>query len=267
MKYLTNAINFMIRNWLLILPVFILMAIVNLVVGTGSKISFESMKDLASANNLTDPGKILAAVVALAGAFVGAGILGFIIKFIYEPATYGLVNKGLETGNTGLNDLGAAIGANFVKYVIYFVGMLVVGLAAGVAATLLMVLLGLVLSLLKGLGIFLMIIVVLALILFFIVLFVLLSLWFAAMVVDGLDVVAAARRSVEVVKDCFWTILGITVLVGIACAAAGWILGLLSVIPLLGPIIASVVPAVQYFLMTVFYLIVYREKTGKTVLA
>jgi hypothetical protein len=76
-------------------------------------------------------------------------------------------------------------------------------------------------------------------------------------------VIAAAKKSIEVIKSCFWTVLGITLLVSIACGIAGWILGLLTIIPLLGPIIASIVPTVQTFVMIVFLLILYRERTGK----
>jgi len=83
------------------------------------------------------------------------------------------------------------------------------------------------------------------------------------MVVDNLDVMAAAKKSIEIVRTSFWTVLGITILVAIACGIAGFILGLLRVIPLLGPIIASIVPTVQTFVMVVFLLMIYREKTGK----
>jgi hypothetical protein len=89
-------------------------------------------------------------------------------------------------------------------------------------------------------------------------------MWFSAMVVDGLDVVAAAKKSIEVVKSCFWTVVGITILVSILFAIAGFVLGLLKGIPLLGPIIYSAVPAGQYFVMAVFLLMLYRDKTGRT---
>lgn len=264
MKYLSSAVNYAIKNWMLILPVFVLTAIASLIGGVGTSLSLGTIQSLTNMGNLTDPSAIFATLPAIFGAFAGAGIVAFIAKFIYEPATYGLVNKSLETGSASLNDLGSAIGSNFVKYVIYFVGMLVVGVVTSIAAVLVMVLLGLILGLLKGLGAFLMVIIGLAVAIFFIVLFVLLSMWFAAMVVDGLDVVAAAKKSIEVVKGCFWTVLGISILVAIVCGIVGSILGFLAKIPLLGPIIYSVVPTAQYFVMAVFYLMVYREKTGRT---
>ncbi|HEX2946559.1 MAG TPA: hypothetical protein VHT96_11455 [Clostridia bacterium] len=263
MKYLSNAVNFSIKNWMLILPVFVLTAIVSLVSGVGTA-NLNAITSMFNANMMSDPGAIMAALPAIYGAVAGAGVVAFIAKFIYEPATYGLINKGLETGNSGLNDIGAAISSNFVKYVMYFIGMLVVSLVSGLAAVLLVILLSLLVAVLKGVGVFLMVIVMIAVVLFLIALGVLLSMWFTAMVVDGLDVVAAAKKSIEVVKSCFWTVLGITLLVWLLFAVAGLILKLLLFIPLVGPIIYSVVPAGQYFVMAVFLLMVYRDKTGRT---
>ena len=263
MKYLSNAVNFSIKNWMLILPVFVLTAIVSLISGVGTA-SISAITSMFNPDNFSDPTAIFAAMPVLFGAVAGAGVVAFIAKFIYEPATYGLINKNLETGNAGLNDIGAAISNNFVKYVMYFIGMIVVGLASSIAAGLIILLFSLLIAVLKGLGVALFVIVMIALAVFFIVLFVLLSMWFSAMIVDGLDVVAAAKKSIEVVKSCFWTVLGITILIWLLFAVVGFVLSLLKFIPLIGPIIYSVVPAGQYFVMAVFLLMLYRDKTGRT---
>ncbi len=262
MKYLTNAVNFSIKNWMLILPVFVLSAIVNLISRAATP-SLSTITALMNPNNITDPTALLAPLTSMMGAAAGAGIVAFIATLIYSPATYGLVNKGLETGSAGLNDLGSAISSNFAKFIMYIVGTIVLGLGLSIAAIIVIFLLGLLLGLLGTVGNVLMFIIMLAVAVFFIALVVLLSMWFAAMVVDGLSVVDAAKKSIEVVKGCFWTVLGITVLVYILFAIAGFILGLLRVIPLLGPIIYSVVPAGQFFVMAVFLLMVYRDKTGR----
>jgi len=145
----------------------------------------------------------------------------------------------------------------------YFVGTLVVGIVIGLASFILLLILVLITSILKGLGIALMVIVLLALLVAAIVFSVLISMWLSAMIVDNLDVVAAAKKSIEVVKGCFWTVLGITLLVSVAAGIAGSILGLLKIIPLLGPIIYSAVPTAQSFVMIVFLLTLYRERTGR----
>lgn len=261
MNYLVNAVKFSIKNWMLILPLFVLMALAALIGGVGSAANLGALTGLISGG--TDPSALFAALPALLTSIVGGGIVSFIAPFIYMPAIYGLVNKSLETGNATLNDIGAAISNNFVKYIIYFVGQIVVYLVCGIPALLLLLLFSWLTTVLHGFGIFLLVIIVLALFVFFIVLGVLLSLWFAAMVIDGLDVVAAAKKSIEVVKGFFWTIVGITVLVGIAAAIVGSILGFLNAIPLLGPIITSAVPTAQTFVMIVFSIMIYRERTGR----
>jgi len=264
MNYLINAIKFSIKNWMLIIPLFVLTALAALIGGIGSAASLGTITSLMNANNFSDASALFALIPKLLTSVVGGGVVGFIVPFIYQPATYGLVNKSLETGNASMNDLGAAISANFVKYVMYFVGTLVVSLVVGIPALLLVLLCIWITSAIKGVGILLMILVILAIIIISIVLSVLLSMWFAAMVIDGLDVVAAAKKSIEVVKGCFWTVLGITLLVGIAASIAGTIIGaIVGWIPLIGRIIASAVPAAQAFVMVVFSMMLYRERTGR----
>lgn len=265
MKFLESAIKFSIKNWMLILPLFILTALANLLGGVGrSAMDFSKLwSSYGNLNNFTNPGDLMSTLPGLFSAVaVGSGIWAFLFQFVSLPMTYGLVNKSLDTGNASLNDIGSAISGNFVKYVMYFIGTLVIGLVIGIGSVILMLLLALLTSLIHILGV-LMFIVGLALFIGCIVLGVLLSMWLSAMIVDGLDVVAAAKKSIEIVKGCFWTVLGITILVIIAIAIAGFILGLLRGIPLLGPIIYSVVPTAQTFVMIVFLMMLYRERTGK----
>lgn len=266
MKYLESAIKFSIKNWMLILPLFVLVALANLLSGVGrSAMDIGKLwSTIGSLDNISNPGDVLSTLPGLlSSVVVGGGIWATLFNFVSLPATYGLVNKSLETGNASINDIGAAISENFVKYVMYFIGTLVVGLVIGIGSIILMLILSLLVVLLKGVGVALMIIVGLALFVVIIVFGLLISMWLSAMIVDGLDVVAAGKKSIEIVKNCFWTVLGITVLVSVATWIAGAILGLLSGIPLLGPIIYSVVPTAQTFIMIVFLMTLYRERTGK----
>jgi hypothetical protein len=266
MKYLENAIRFSLKNWMLILPLFILTALAFLLGGVGSSVAGVA-KTLASLNSLVnfrDSGDIMSTIPGLVPKVAfGGGIWAFLLQFVSIPITYGLINKSLETGNASLNDCGEAISRNFVKYVLYMIGMIVVGLVIGIGVLVLVLVIGLLCAILKWFGAFLAIILGLALLLALIAFGVLISMWLSAMVVDDLDVVAAAKKSIEIVKSCFWTILGITILISIAAAIVGSILGWFSGIPLLGRIICSAVPTAQTFLMAVFLLAVYRDKTGK----
>lgn len=264
MNYLVNAVKYSIKNWMLILPLFVLTALATLFTRASSAFNVLNLTGMINARNLTDPRALFAIIPGLFSSLFVSGILTFLVQFIHQPATYGLVNKSLDTGNAGLNDLGAAVSANFVKYILFMVGRFVLYLAIGIASILVIFLLAWILSILKGVGAALMFIVVLVFMVFFIVVGVLLTFWFSAMVIDNLDVVAAAKKSIEVVKGCFWTVLGISILIGLAASVAGFILGFLRVIWVIGPIIYSVVPTAQTFVMIVFSLMLYRERTGRT---
>jgi hypothetical protein len=263
MKYIVNAFNFSIKNWMLIIPLYVLTALAALIGGVGATLGFSAISGLLTSGGLNDPGELIKLVPGIMSAVAGGGVVSFLIQFAIYPISYGLVNKSLETGNASLNDIGAVLKENFVKYLLYFVGQLVVFGVFFIAAFLVLLLLGLLTSVLGFIGVALIFIVVIALAIIYLIITTLLCLWFSAMVIDNLDVVAAAKKSVEIVKSFFWTVLGINVLVIIAASIIGAILSFINVIPLLGPIIYSVVPTAQTFILLVFYISFYREKTGR----
>jgi hypothetical protein len=164
MKYLENAIKFLLKYWILAVPLFILTAIASLVSNAGiSAAQFNALWAIISnPSQLADPGNLLQTLPTILPAIAGGGILAFLFQFISMPATYGLVNKGLETGAASLNDLGSAITLNVVKYIMYFIGTLVLGIAIVIVFFIVAVLLGLILSLLGGFGEVLLTLVILA---------------------------------------------------------------------------------------------------------
>ncbi|HOQ08018.1 MAG TPA: hypothetical protein PLP87_09465 [Clostridiales bacterium] len=246
MKHLTNAANFTVRNWMLIIPAFALLAISYIIqalagISGGSSFSMESQYGFGSAGDVF---KTLLGFLATSA--LGGSIITLIAQLVYQPVNYGLANKGIETGNAALADTGAAITENLAKFIMFIIGKIVLYIALCIAAFLPVLLL-------KGFGYILLQI-------FDIVLLTLISLWFPAMVVDGLDVVSALKKSVEIVRTCFLTVFGITFLIGLIALAATMILGL---IPIIGIILTAAVAAIMQFVMAVFYLLLYREKTGK----
>lgn len=259
MKYLKAAISYFIKNWLIATPLFVCLAIPALFTSTANTLTSltKVWSSLINPAQLTDLRQIFSLLAVIVPFAIGGGILSFVFQFVSMPATYGLVNEGLETGRSDLNQIGNAISTNFVKYVLYFAGTLLVWLAFGIISV--------VVTLIFALAHLSVLIILFALILGIgaIILSVLLSLWFSAMVADNLDVFEAAKRSVEIVKSCFWTLVGISLLVPIAGSIISAILGFLNYIPLIGPLVLSVIPAATTFVMVVFYLLVYRDKTGK----
>ncbi len=264
MNYLENAIKFLVKYWILALPLLILTALAFLLTGPDTINAGSLLNSYANTGLLRGMPTSSWFYTAIASLMPsGGGFWLLLLNFAAIPLTYGLVNKNLETGYASLGDVGQTLSRNLVKYILYFAGTLILGLAVFIACAIVILLLGLIMNLLGVFGNAIMVLVMLAIAIGGIVAVVLLSMWFSAMVVDGLDVVAAAKKSIEIVRTVFWTVLGITILVAIICGIVGFILSFLKVIPLLGPIIASVVPTAQTFVMIVFLLTLYREKTGK----
>lgn len=269
MSYLERSIKFLMRYYMLAIPLFIITAIPALSGGLGSLTLIGSLGTMFKTINdpymlMQDPGGLITALMSSFALMAGGGFLAFVLNFAAIPATYGMINKALDTNHADLNDFVPSLQQNIVKYVLYWVGTIAVGLVCGLAGIILIVLLGLLIAALKWFGIFIAVIAGLAAVAVGIAIGVLLSLWFAAMVIDDLDVVSALKKSVETAKSSFWTLLGIGLLVALASSIISGILSFIGIIPVLGPVILSVIPTAASFLMTVFYILVYRDKSGRS---
>jgi len=267
MKYLENAIKFALKYYILIIPLYVLAVIPALISRAGAANALNQMRGIFNVmrdpmGQMQNPGALAGAVSSAAFASTGAGLLGFILTILAIPATYGLIKKAMDTGNATLNDIAPAISGNIVKYLINLVGTIVLWVLFGLAAVILGLLVALFVALIKPLGIFLGVVISIAILLAIAVISVLTSLWLPAMIVDNLDVMPALKKSFEVAKSSFWTILGITLLIYVISGVAGAIVGILNVIPLIGPIITSVIPAATGFVVYTFLMMLYREKTS-----
>jgi len=268
MKQLENAVKFFGKFYILAIPLLVLNALPALIQG-GAAISLISnftqfINSYDIIKGFQDPLALFRLISSVLSYIIGGSILAIILHFVVEPATYGMVNNGLQYGQSDLNDFVPALKQNFVKYVLYWVGTLVVSAVFGIAAVIVFVILVLLTIAIKWLGALLIVIAILGFIIAGFVLYTLISLWYSSMVVDNLDVVSGFKRSVEVVKSNFWTILGIKILLWVVGAVAGGIVNaILGWIPVIGPIISSIVPTIITFVAIVFYLVFYREKTGQ----
>ncbi|HHV99553.1 MAG TPA: hypothetical protein GXX36_08250 [Clostridiaceae bacterium] len=271
MNSLEKAFKFAGRYYLLALPLVALYAIPALVGSSGPTASLKYILDsfplFGNYDYLSDPAVIIGTISSFFVSAMGATILSFILGFIAYPSTYGMINKTLQTGTGDLNDFLPALKQNFVKYLLYWVGGLAVSAVLGIIAIVVFIILGLLTAVLKWFGIML---IVLAFIVFFavgVVAYVLLSLWFSVMVVDDMDLMQAFKRSIQIAWANFGSLLGIILLVIIVTAIAGGIIGLIvGWIPVLGPVISSLVSAASTFILTIFYIMFYRDKTGREVL-
>lgn len=274
MKYLEKAFQFLFKNYLLLVPLFIVAAVPALIAGIGSMSLMGNVYQLTRvlqnpeyiANDPLAFIQIVGPTAAKMFGLVGAGgFLGFILNFIAYPATCGMINKGLDRGQTDLNDFSPSLSNTFVKYLLFWLASIAVGLILGVVAMLLITIFIALISALEGVGVLITVIGILAMVVAGIAIGVLLTLWFPAMVVDNLGAIEGLKRSIEIAKSNFWMLLGIGLLVGIAAAIIGGIVGMIvAFIPVLGSILAQVIPTFTSVLLLVFYFMVYRDKTGKT---
>ena len=269
MKYFENALSFLGKFFVLILPLYLLYAIPSLFNGIGTTINYG--KYLSTFRSLTmdpmriqNPTEIIRLFTGIFIAAAGASLLGFILEFLIKPATFGMVKKALETSNSDLNDFVPELKINLVKYIVYWIGNLLLWLVFAIAASIAVLVFVLLAAVLGRIGYILLALIIFCLVLAGIVLGILTSLWFPAMVVENLDIVAALKKSFKVAAGSFWTILGMTLLIWLIGAVAGFILGFLGFIPLLGSLIVSIIPAVTGFIMIVFYMMLYRDKVGGT---
>jgi hypothetical protein len=186
-----------------------------------------------------------------------------LLKFAAMPATAGMVKKGVAGELVKLDDTVPMIKEHFAQYVIYWVGNLVVSIVLGIVFMIPVLIFGALTLLLKGFGVFLLFIVILAEIAAGIAVATLLSLWFPAMIIENMSVVDAAKKSVEIVKKNFWIILGITVLIAIVGGITSSIVSaIFGFIPLIGAVVATVVPALVEVVRMAFYFMFYRGETG-----
>jgi len=265
MKYLEKTVNFIIKNYLLAIPLWA-MQVIPAVLGsrTVSLLSDAGrwMSLLSDPSAMRDPVEILGIISSIMPLFVGAGIISFVLAFVVLPATYGMINKAAATGHADLNDFVPALKENIVKYILYWLGTLVVFFIIGIAMFLVILLLSLLVILLKWFGIIIAVLAFIAILILSFVINALLGLWFPSMVIENLSVFDALKKSISIVSKNLLVVVGITLLISVASAIVGFILSFLDIIPVIGPIITSIIPALSSFALFTFYIMIYREKSS-----
>lgn len=271
MKYLENAFKFLGRFYLLLLPLFFATAIPAIISNSAT---------LAMSDQITEYTKSLQQDPTMYGDmafwwglldvlkpfFASLGIasaISFVLMLIIMPATYGMVNKALATGNADLSDFVPELKSNLLKYIIYGLASIAVSLVILIAIGIMVAICVAAMAASKALGIILIVIFSMALIVFLFAFSYLIVLWFPAMVADDLSAFTALKKSISVVKPYFWPMVGISLLIGIGGGVAGSALSMASRIPVAGPLLSSIPSVLIQFIMIIFYFEVYRDKTGK----
>jgi hypothetical protein len=265
MKYFEDAFKFVTKNYLILIPFFIA-ALVQALLVMGSTPTTADIQAILSDFQqypdyfLSNPDALFEALSAAGiGNSASSGAISMILNFMAIPMTAGLVKLGLNKGNISINDFAPALGSNIGKYLRYFLAGILFGLVIAVAFVLYVVALVTVLVTMGESGVIVFFIGIILLFIFSVAIAFFLSFWFGAMVLDNLGAMAALKKSFTIAKRCFWTLVGVGLLLAIAEGIVGGIVGLFAFIPLLPTILNSAVSAVVTVVHMAFIFIIYRS--------
>ncbi len=264
MKYFEDAFRFVTKNYLIIIPIFIATLVpALLIIGNApSPADIQAIfNDFAAYPDyfMSNPGAFFDALQqAGAGSSASSGTISTILNIMAIPMTAGLIKMGLSSGNVSINDFAPALSANIGKYLRFFLAIIVFFIVGVIAVVLIFIALVSVMFLSESgwviffLGVVLLSFGALALSVF-------LSFWFYAMVLDDLKVMEAFKKSFAVAKRCFWTLIGISILIALIQGLAGIVIGWFAVIPVLPTVLTSAVSAFASVVHTVFLFKIYRS--------
>ncbi|MDP2814046.1 MAG: hypothetical protein Q8S15_01870 [Erysipelotrichaceae bacterium] len=265
MKYFEDAFKFVTKNYLILIPFFIV-ALVPAILVMGSTPTTADV-DAILRDFQQYPGYFLdnpeVFIEALRTAGVGnsasSGSIAMILNFMAIPMTAGLVKLGLNRGSVSINDFALALSSNIGKYFRYFLGGILFGLVAVIAIILYVVALISLLTTMSESGVIVVILGFILLSVIAIAISLFLSFWFTAMVLDDLGVMAALKKSFAIAKRSFWTLFGIGLLLAIAEGIVGGILGFFAFIPLLPTVLISILSAFIAVVHMAFLFLIYRS--------
>lgn len=272
MKYLENAFKFLGKYYLLLIPLFISVVIPAILNGPSNNAMMEQLNEIQNAIKTDpslsqNPNELLALYGTLASSYAALGIgslLALVLSIVVMPATYGMVNKALATGNADLSDFVPEMKNNIVKYILFGLVSLVLYFGIGIAVAIIVGICIALMAVSVPLGVIAIILFAFALAAGIYAFTRLILFWFPAMVCDNLGVIDALKKSISVGKSYFWPVVGISLLISIGSGiATGIVNGIFGRIAVIGPTIVSVAPVLAQFILIVFLFEVYRDKTGK----
>jgi hypothetical protein len=265
MKYFEDAFKFATKNYLILIPIFIATLVpALLIIGaaptTADLQAFYSELQQYPDYFLSNPDAFIEALrVAGFGNSASSGAISTILNFMAIPMTAGLIKLGLNNGSVSINDFAVALGSNIGKYLRYFLAGILFGILLAIAIILYVVALLIIFAAMGESGIFVFFLGFLLLFIFAVTIAFFISFWFIAMVLDDLSAMAAFKKSFAVAKRCFWTLVGIGLLLGIAQGIVSGIVGIFDFVPLLPTVLRAAVSAFAAVVNMVFLFMIYRS--------
>ena len=262
MKYLEQTIQFTIKNYLVFVPMLLGALIVSAFVGTAASPVAE-LTGLVQQFNTTGEFSFdrLAPVFAyLSTVAVGGSALATLFQFVTQPTTAGLIKKGLMTDKIVIDDFVPAFSENVVKFVMFFLGRIVLMVIMSIIGFLVLVVLIALAFMIGEMGIALAIIGLIGFGVLMFVISVLTSFWFAAMVFDDYELIDGFKKSIKVAKRCFFTLVFISILITLVAGIISLVLSIFSFIPLIGSVMVALAATLGGVLQMVFAFILYQDK-------
>ncbi|MDD4494015.1 MAG: hypothetical protein PHV32_06650 [Eubacteriales bacterium] len=265
MKYLEKSLRLLAKNYVILLPFLVATALPGIiergdVLVPGFVKVFELFKN---------PGevRVVPSVLLMLKNIIlsqSVGFFGFILKFAAIPATIGMIIKVLDGFDATVDDIIPSISRHFKQYLLYWAGGMALGFLAGIFVLLTGLLIAAITSLISGLKLFFLVVLFFGILIMTVILSVFLCFWFPAMAVDNLNLLDAAKKSFEIAKKSFLLVIGIFTLVNIIGVLVQLLLSVIvGWIPILGSLTIALAPTATTVLLYMFYVIVYRSKTGR----
>jgi len=269
-EYMKKAFSLVSKNITVILPVllaaFVPALIMSFMVGTtGAQIAPQIMEIVNNPEIAQDPTQLINTFAgALGKTMSGAiiiGLVALILNILAQPATIGMIVKAGKKEEVGANDILPQAKEHIVRFIIFIVVFFLLAAAFSIVVILLGLVFGAISAAIESA--LLSVLYAIAVVIATIYLSIKLSLWFVAMVADKLSVIEGLKQSFRATSGSFWTIIGILILLAIIFGIAGFIIGFLGWIPVIGPLLTSTVSAAGGAVMSAFLAVLYLEKTGK----
>lgn len=262
MKSLEKAFNFLMKNYWIFLPMIIAKVIPAFIFEGGAVSLSQSIQNIllrGSELGIANDTQMITKMFAMLGLVSIGSFTGFILQIIATPIVFGMIKKGLLTGNTGMDDFVPALKGNFLKYLLYIIVRKTMALI--ICVFFVMIAMMGILSIFNAAWEGLILMGAFSLILFIIIIMLgllapFLTLWFPAMVLDDCSLFDGLKKSINIVKSKYLTILGINVLMGMVSIMFGTMISAIPFRTVFSSIISSLIAVVLY----TFYMIIYFDE-------
>lgn len=270
MEYLENAFKFWGKYVLLIMPLFIMNSAL-IFIGAPALQRISSMLNKISESTMAS-GKatdinvyeVFAQIAPDLKLLAYTGALAILLTIFILPATYGMIIKGYDTGVTSLNSFFISLKKNFIKFMLWLLGVIFSFIVVIIVLFLVIVLFTFMYSFSWQLSLIFFAGIVIATIIIVCLLFNIFNICFIAMSWDDMTVIKAISKSFKLVKSYFWSSIGITFSMGFLYITANALIGgVLDTIFIVGPVVKGFLISICIYVLMIFGFEIYRDRTNK----